>query len=195
MIKYLLLGIFVKLITGFDDTIMHIPVLANITKRRLGKVAYSIGMLAAICLAITIAVIFAEILRHFIFYRYISAGLVFLLAIFIYFDVLIHKPRRRAEQKLAKSKKITTERFLHLIGIGFIVSAATVIDDIIAYTPLFLSSFYFSAFAIAGIIIATLLEILIVIYLSKKIYHFRYKKEVATFGLLVLGVLILSGII
>jgi hypothetical protein len=47
-LKYLLLGFAVKIITGFDDTITHIPVLASVTRTRAGKIAFSIGTLLAI---------------------------------------------------------------------------------------------------------------------------------------------------
>ncbi len=80
-LKYLALGFFVKIITGFDDTITHIPVLAAITRTRLGRIAFSVGTLFAIGLAIVISLFFASFIKQFTFYKYIIAALLFALAI------------------------------------------------------------------------------------------------------------------
>ena len=194
-LKYLGLGFFVKAITGFDDTITHVPILASLTKTRTGKIAFSIGTMAAIILAIIIAVFFSAILHTLPYYKYVAAGLVFALAAAIYFDVFIHKPRTKAEKRLLKRKKITAERFTHLIGIGFVVSFATVIDDIIAYTPVLLGDISSKIYAITGIVLFTILEIVLVIYFSEKISKIKYKEEIASAGLVILGILILTGII
>jgi len=56
-------GFFVKLITGFDDTLVHIPILANITKTKLGRIAFSSGILIAITLAIVLSFLFASFIK------------------------------------------------------------------------------------------------------------------------------------
>ena len=196
MIKYFFLGMFVKLITGLDDTITHIPILASVTKTRAGRIAFSIGTLMAIIFAIIIAVFFSAIFYYIPYYRYIAVGLIFALAIAIYFDVFVHKPRTKAEKQLLKEKRTTNERFAHLLGIGFIASFATVIDDIIAYIPLFLiPGLLIKAMAIAGIILLTVIEIIAVIYFSGKIAKIKHKEKIAVAGLVILGVLILTGTI
>ncbi len=195
MLKYLLLGFFAKIITGFDDTITHIPVLASVTRTKMGKIAFSIGTLIAIIIAIIIAIFFSTILKKIPFYRYFIVGLLFLLAILIYFDVFVHKPRAKAEKKLLKIKKISAMRFTKLIGIGFIASFATVLDDIIAYAPLFLGALVTQIFAVIGILIGTLLEIVVVIFFAEKISKLKYKEEIASLGLVILGVLILFKVI
>ena len=194
-LKYLGFGFFVKAITGFDDTITHVPILASLTKTRTGKIAFSIGTMIAIILAIIIAVFFSSLIKSFPYYRYLTAGLVFALAIAIYFDVFIHKPRTKTEKRLLKQKKITAERFTHLIGIGFIASFATVIDDIIAYLPVLLGTLSSKIYAISGILLFTVVEIMLVIYFSEKISKIKYKEEIASIGLVILGILILAGII
>lgn len=194
-LKYFLLGLFVKIVTGLDDTITQVPILASVTKTRMGKVAFSIGILLAIIVAIFLALFFATFLRQFVYYRYIVVALLFGLAIAIYFDVFVHKPRTQAEQKLKKLEKISAQRFAKLIGIGFVASMATVLDDIIAYSPLFLASTWNVSFAIAGILVATLIEIWLVIYFSEKIAKLPYKEEIASAGLVLIGVLMLIGII
>jgi hypothetical protein len=192
-IKYFFLGIFIKIITGLDDTITHIPILASITKKRLGRIAFSIGTLLAIIAAIVVSFFFISAIKHFSYHRYISAFLLFLLAIAMYFDIFVHKPRTRLEAKFRK--KISFKRFTTLLGIGFLASIATVIDDVIAYSPLLAVSGINRYYAIAGILIATVLEILVVIYFSKKVAKIKYKEEIASLGLVILGILVLTGII
>lgn len=195
MLKYILLGFFAKIITGFDDTITHIPVLASVAKTRMGKIAFSIGTLFAIIAAIILAIFFSAILKKIPFYRYVVVGLLFIFAVLIYFDVFVHKPRTEAEKKLLKFKRISAMRFTKLLGIGFIASFATVLDDIVAYAPLFLGALLTQVYAVIGILIGTVLEILLVIYFSEKISKLKYKEEIASLGLVILGVLILLKII
>ena len=194
-IKFFFLGAFVKLITGFDDTITHVPVIASVTNTRIGKIAFSAGILLAISMAVAIALFFAEILSHFTYYRYISAGIIFLLAALIYFDVFVHRPRTKVEEKLLKAKRITVQRFTHLIGIGFMASIATVFDDIVAYLPLFLGGGLTAAFAAIGIFAAAILEIFLIICFSEMISKIPYKEKIASAGLVLLGILILTGIV
>jgi hypothetical protein len=85
-------------------------------------------------------------------------------------------------------------RCAKLIGIGFIASVATVLDDIVAYSPLFLDTLI-RPFAIIGILAATILEIIAVIHFAEKIAKIKYKDEIAGIGLVILGILILAGII
>jgi len=192
-LKYLFLGFFVKIITGFDDTITHIPVLASVTRTRIGKIAFSIGILLAIIMAIIVSTFFAAFIRSFAYYRYISAALLFILAAAIYFDIFVHKERTKAEKLVLGCKKFNI-RCTKLIGIGFIASIATVLDDIIAYSPLFLDTLI-RPYAIIGILAATILEIFLVIYAAEKIKKIKYKEEIASIGLITLGILILIGII
>lgn len=194
MLKYLALGFIIKIITGLDDTITHIPIIASVTRTRMGKIAFSIGTLFAIITAIIIASFFVTILKEFPYTRYIIAGLIFALAAGIYFNTFIHYPRTKAEHKLTKLR-ISAKRFAKLMGIGYIASIATVLDDIIAYSPLFLSTAISQTYAIAGILTATLLEILLVIYFAEKIAHIKYKQEIASAGLIILGILTLTGTI
>ena len=194
MILSFFAGFFVKLITSLDDTITHIPVVASVAKSRIGKIAFSIGNFLAIVVAIIAAMLFSSFLKHVPYYRYIAAGIVFLLAILIYFDVFVHVPRMQAETKL-KKLKISARHFTGLLGIGFVASIATVLDDVVAYTPLFLENSWGRFFTIVGILTATVLEIVLVIYWSERLQRIKYKEEIASAGLIILGFLILFGIV
>jgi len=192
-LKYFFLGFLVKVITGLDDTITHVPIIASVTKTRTGRIAFAIGIILAIIAAIIASIFLVNVIKQFPYYRYISAGLIFVLAAAIYFDVFVHKPRTKAEKKLIKQKRISVERFTQLVGIGFIAALATVIDDTIAYSSLFLTDGRY--LAILGILSAALLEIFAVIYFSKKIAKIKYKEEIASAGLVMLGILILTRVI
>jgi hypothetical protein len=195
-VEHLLFGFLVKIITGFDDTLTNVPVLASVTKVRMGKIAFSVGTLLAIAAAIIASMLLTQAIGFFRYSRYIAAALIFLLAALIYFDVFVHKPRTKAEKKLMHRQKISAEHFTKLIGIGFFATIVTALDDIIAYTPLFLGAgFRVAAFAIAGILAATIVEIILVVYFAGMIAKIKHKQQIASAGLVILGILTLSGII
>jgi len=194
-LKYFFSGIFVKAVTGFDDTMVHIPIVANITSTRRGKIAFSIGIFLAITLAIIVSFLFASVIKLLPYFKYISAGLILLIALSIYFDVFTQKPRKKIEKKVKRIKPISYKRFFKLIGIGFLTAFATVIDDTIAYSSLFLANSSTAYYAIAGIYLVTFAELGAVIYLSKKVSKIKYKKEITIMGLLILVGLILTGVL
>ena len=195
VIKYLLSGFLVKLVTGFDDTLTHLPIAANITKKKVGRIAFATGILLAISLAIMFSILFASAIKLIPYYRFISAGLIILLAITIYFDLLIHIPQKKLEKKLKKKKGISTTRYFKLLGIGFVTAVATVIDDTIAYSSLFLTSLSVAPLVVLGIFIATLTQLAILIYFSKKIQKIKWKKEITVIGLIILSILIFVGVL
>lgn len=93
-------------------------------------------------------------------------------------------------------QKISAERFTKLMFIGFIASLTTVLDDTIAYLPLFIAdSNTTTIYAVVGILSATIMEILLVIFFAEKIAKIKYKEEIAATGLIILAGLILLEII
>jgi len=201
VLQYIVSGLVVKLLTGFDDTMVHIPVVANITKTRKGRIAFAIGIFLAIVAAIVISILFASIIKQIPYHRFLSAGLVFALAILIYFDVLVDKPKIKVKEKIHKIEqrpkviRISRKRFFKLILVGFLTAFATVIDDTIAYSSLFLRNVGTTFFVVIGILLATVLQAIVLIYFSKKVTKIPWKKEITVVGLLILGVLILAEIL
>ena len=189
----LLLGIFIKFITGIDDVLTRVPIVAAVTRTRMGKIAFAIGSVSAVMVATAIAFFFSSFVINLPAYRYVVAGVIFILALLIYCDVFVHKPRSKAEQKLMRLKKISAERFTKLIGIGFIASFATVLDDVIAFLPLFLLEPHLIVFGIIGIFIMTIAEALLVINCAQRLARIPYKEEIAASGLVLLGIGILLG--
>ncbi len=191
LLKYLFLGIFVKSVASFDDTITNIPIIASVAKTRKAKIFFSLGNLLAIILAIILAIFFSTVLQLVPYYRYVAVGLIFALAIAVYLDFFVHKPRTIAEKKVKGCSSV--KHCTKIFGVGFIASFATVLDDIIVFAPLLIGSN--AIYAVIGILIATVIEIIAVIYFSEKIAHVPYKEEIASFGLVTLGILILAGIV
>jgi len=184
-------GFFVNIITGLDDTVTHVPVIASIARSRAGKIAFASGMLVAILIAITLARAFAQALAALPHTRFIVAGLLVALAFIVYFRIL--QPTK-VERKLLKMQKLTALRATKLFGTGFIAAFATVIDDVVAYTPLFLEPNGL-VFTMLGIISATIVQLLLIIYAAEKIARIPYKEAIASVGLLTLAALTATSVI
>jgi len=195
VIKYLFSGFFVKIIAGFDDTLTRIPIAATLTRTKRGRFAFAGGVFLAICLTMVVSFLFASVIKSLPYFRYISATLIFLLAVSIYFDIFLQEPKKQVEKKLKKIKRISAKRIFKLIGIGFFVAFATLIDDTIAYSSLFLGEMPTIPYVVIGILVATFLQLGIIIYFSKKVMAFKWKKEVTSIGLLILAVLIFFGVL
>jgi len=195
-IKYLFLGFFIETIASFDDVVTRIPVISYLTKTRMGKIAFSIGNLIALTLAVVLAVLLTSLIKDFQYSSYLTGGLIFVLAILIYFDAFLFKFETKAEEKLVKKvKNISTERFIKLIIVGFLISFVTFIDDIIVISPLFLKNDFTQIAAIIGIFISGIIQIFAMIYFAEKIDKVKYLKEIATGGLVLLGILVILGIV
>lgn len=184
-----------KTIAGFDDSMIRIPIAANITKTRIGRFAFAIGTFLAITLAIIFSFLFGSMIKSIPYSNYILAALIFFLALSIYFDWFIQKPKKQVEKKLKKIKRISNKRFFKLITIGFFVAFATIIDDTIAYSALFLGPISNIPYVIAGIFSATILQLSMLVYFSEKLMKLKYKKEITVTGLMILGILILFGVL
>ena len=188
-VKYFLSGFFVKILAGFDDTMTRIPIMSHMTKTKKGRYAFAIGILLAIVLVMIFAFLFASIIKAIPYSNYISAGLIFLLAMSIQFDLFIQKPKKKVREKL-RAKRISVERFFKLIGFGFITAFITIIDDTVAYSGVFLNTLASPLPVIIGIFIGTILQLYIIIYLSGKFAKLKYKKEITVFGLVLLSLLL-----
>jgi magnesium-transporting ATPase (P-type) len=189
-------GVFVKLITGLDDTVVHLPVISSLTRTKTGRLAFATGIFLAICLAIAIliSILFASAIRILPYYNYVSAGLIFLLAVFVHFNFFKSKKEKTVKKGSRVVRKISNKRILKLIGIGFLTAFATVIDDTLAYSSLFLNKSSMVP-AIAGILYATTMELFVIISFSKKLDKIKYKKQITTIGLLILSILIFFNVL
>jgi len=190
VIKYFLSGLFVKLLAGFDDTMTRIPIMSNMTKTKKGRYAFAIGIFFAVSLAIFIAYTFASLIKSIPYVNYISGGLIFLLAISIQFDLFTQKPKKEIRKKLSHVQRVSTKRFFKLILLGFITAFATVIDDTIAYSGLFVSQASNTVPIIFGFFTGTILQLTVIIFFAKKFSKIKYKKEITVTGLIILSFLI-----
>jgi cadmium resistance protein CadD (predicted permease) len=195
-LKYLALGFSIKIITSIDDALTRIPIVAKLTKTRMGRIAFSTGTLLALSLVIILAYLFSALIKSFPYANYIAGGLIFLLAIALYFDLFLReKSKKRTKKHILKTQKIPTKKFFRLVGTGFIVSLITLIDDAIVFVPLFLANNFKTVVSIIGIFIAAILQIIIVIYFAKKIQKIKHKKEIGCIGLIILSILVVLGTI
>lgn len=196
-LKYFISGFLVKMLAGFDDTLVRIPICANVTRTKKGRFAFATGTLFAISLAVVVSILFGSLIKSIKYHHYISAGLILILAFSVYFDWFKKKQKEKAEKikKSRKIEKIQKRSFGRLIIIGFFVSLVTIIDDTIAYSALFLGAYSNIPFIVLGLFFATLLQLGVMIYFAEKVVNFKYKKEVTFAGLLLLAVLVLKEVL
>lgn len=187
-------GFFVKTVASFDDTLTRIPIIAKLTVTVLGKIAFSIGTLLALSTILIFAVFISQLLNLLPFAKVLTAFLIILLAIAVYFDVFVTKLNLGLDKKF-EAHDFPHSRFIKLVGIGFIISFITLIDDALVLVPLFIGNNIGKVFAVVGVYTATLVQIAIVIYFGERINKFKYKKELASFALIFLAILIILGVI
>tara|TARA_Y100000310_G_C20703671_1_gene832467 strand:+ start:5751 stop:6341 length:591 start_codon:yes stop_codon:yes gene_type:complete len=194
-LKLISSGFLVKTITGFDDTMTQIPIVGAVARTKYGRIAFSIGILLAVTTAIILSFLFASAIKNFAYHKYLVSGLLVIIALTVYFDVQLYKPKNRVIKRAKQIQQITKKRFLKLLGIGFIAAFITVIDDSVAYSSALLGAVSSAPFVILGIYIALFLELIIIVYFSSLISKFKYKKQIATLGLLTLALLVFLEIL
>jgi hypothetical protein len=194
-IKYFLSGFFAKIIAGFDDTLTRIPILSHITRTKKGKILFLLGVFLAIFLAILFSFFFGNAIKAIPYSNIISSLLIVFLSFAIYFDWFIQKPRKNTERRLSHMKAIPKVKVVKLIFVGFLTAFATVIDDAIVYSGLFIGDLINVPYIVAGIFLATVLQLIAVYYFSDQLNKIKYKKEITFVGLIVLALLIFLKII
>ncbi len=194
LFKYFLLGFVIKIIASIDDALTRVPIIASLTKKRTGRIAFSIGSLLALGVVIAVTVAFSAFLTQFPYTQHIAGSLILLLAAAIYFNIF-SKKEIKAKKELQRIKKSPMRKLFGLAGTGFFVSFITLLDDSVAFIPLFLTTTVNTLAAIFGIVIAAILQIIVVIHFAKKIKRLKYKREISSIGLLILAVLTFLGLI
>ncbi|MEA3248798.1 MAG: hypothetical protein U9Q03_00375 [Patescibacteria group bacterium] len=188
-------GFTVKFIASLDDTITKVPVISHITRTRMGKVAFSIGNLLAVLVVIALAAFLSFLFADFEYFHLVAGGLVLVMAIVTMFGVFPGARPQKKKDWPFKNGIISTGRFIMLMMAGFTVSLITLIDDIAAMIPLY-GSHLASAFSVtAGIVVATLIQLVLVIYFSSFLDRLPRKREIAGGGLAIYGILIILGIL
>lgn len=194
MIRYLVAGFAINFFTSIDDALTDIPVLSASTRTNKGRIAFSLGTLLAVTVAVVIAFSLSQFISFLPHSNIIVALLVFIMAIVIYFNLLSIQPPQKISKSF-KNKDISSERFAKLVVLGFFMTFTTMLDDIVTLAPLFLGSFQESLAALVGIYSATFFLIFLVIYFAKQITAIPHKREIATVILIVFGFLLLFGIV
>ena len=179
-------GFLVKLVTGGDDTLVHIPLISTLFKRRSCKINFLIGMFFSLGIIVILSLLFASFLKTVPYTHYVSAGLLVILAILIYFDLL--KFKSKMERKCEEDVKMNFN--YQAFFAGLMAFFATAIDDAIIYSSVLLKPLKDNLFVIVGIAIAFLLEVLVIFYFSKHVAKLKYTKEITTLALITLAVLV-----
>lgn len=185
-------GFFVKSIASFDDTLTRIPIIAQLTQTREGRIAFSIGSLIALTLILSIALFLSVLLGLIPYRQYVIGALILFLSFAVYFEIFSKRTDRSLSNKL---KGVSGKHFRKLIAVGFLVSFVTLLDDVIILTPLFAGDNLSRFLSITGVYAAGIVQILLVIYFGKRINQFKYKKELASAALVILAFLVFMGII
>jgi len=199
-LKFFITGFVFKIIASIDDAFTRIPIISALAKSRKGKIAFSIGVFLSLLTALALTLIFSTALDGFAHIKYYAASLIIVIAIAIYFDLFSGKKRaklaHRHHQKIIpehKTHELPNKNFFKLVGIGFLIAFITVIDDTVVFIPLFLDGWEKTVDIIIGILTATVVQIILVIYFAEKIEKLKYRKEISAIGLIIIAILILFG--
>ncbi len=199
-LKYFILGFTVKVVASIDDTVTRIPVLLAITKNRSGKIAFAVGNMLAITVAIFIAIFFSSFLSELPGFRYIVVALFVLLAMSVYFDwfwgIKFQKPLKVVKKKKIKVEDgISLKNFLLLVFWGLVISLLTLLDDTVVFIPLFAGDRIHSAMAILGIYSSSFIQLTIMVFFAEWLEKLPYLKEFTSIGLLLFALLFWFGLI
>ena len=194
MLKHFLGGFTVNLLTSIDDSVTRVPVLSSSARTTRGRLAFTLGNLLAVTVAIGIAWALAQVLTALPGGNTLIALLVFGLAALVYFDVLTLSPPKPLHAEIQRST-LSGVRTAKLVGLGFVMTFLMVLDDIFALAPLLVGGVRESLLVIAGIYAATLVLALGVLYFAEALAALPHQRLIATGTLVVFGVLLLVGVV
>lgn len=194
MWEMLIAGFAINLFTSIDDALTKIPVLSSAARTNMGRLAFSFGNLLAVTLAVAIAFGLSQVLTVLPGGGKTIAVAVLVLAGIIYFDLLSFNPPKKVQHDIAESR-ISPARTRRLIGLGFVMTFITMVDDMFALAPLFLHSWQESLAALAGIYLSAILLILSVLFFAEKLAVFPYKKPLAVGTLVIFAALLFFGVV
>jgi len=189
-IRYFLGGFLSKTLASFDDAITRIPIVAQLTRTHKGRIAFSIGNLGAVTVVVFLAWFFSSLLEQIPHTHIITSILILILAVAVYFDFFEKKEAKTVERQEKKiSQQISASRFFKLILSGFFISFVTLIDDALVLIPVLLGPPRTDLYAIIGIYVSTILQLILMVYFANKIASYKHLKKVAVGGLLILACL------
>ncbi|MFC1801421.1 hypothetical protein ACFLZB_03075 [Nanoarchaeota archaeon] len=191
---FLIQGFLIKLLTGGDDVLVQIPLLGTLFKRRSCKINFLIGTFFSLGTVLVLSILFASLLKKIPYAHYISAGLLVILAILVYFNLLLFKPKFKQQCQVLE-EKVKRNINLQALAAGFIAFFITAIDDAIIYSSVLLKPLADNLYVIIGILIAFSLEVILIFYFSKHIAKLKYTKQITTLVLLTLAVLVAFQVI
>ncbi len=196
MLRPLIAGFVIKIAAGFDDMFSRVPVVVALTRTRIGKVAFAVGNLLAVILVIATVRYVAPLMGGIENYRTFVGVVILAIAVVVYFELFSGFSTRRQEGVVKRfSARFSLERFLTLVAVGFIVSLVTLIDDAVVYMPLFVHDGTASWLASAGILAATFIQLIVLVYAAERLAKVRYQKEIAAAVLVIYAALVFIGVV
>jgi len=187
-IKYFIFGFLSKTLASFDDAVTRIPIIAQLTRTRKCRIAFSIGNLGAVTAIVFLAWFFSSLLEQIPYTHIITTILILLLTVAIYFDFFEKKEEKIIEKQEKKiTYQVSTARFFKLMLSGFVVSFITLIDDAIVLIPVLLGPPRTDLYAILGIYASTIIQLILMVYFANKLASCKHLKEIAIIGLLILA--------
>lgn len=182
-------GFVAKIIAGADDTLVHSPVIATLTKTRRGRLAFIGGMFTAIMLLIIGASFFAFLLARLPYRHLWSAGLLIILALLVFYNKIIYRGREMAEP-FAKKFLPKHRGMFSLWLMGALLFLTTGFDDLLVYAPLLTGYWPKPLYVAFGILAAAGFELFIVYHFANKLAKFKHLERVTVAGLLLLALLV-----
>lgn len=185
-------GFIVETFASLDDTISRIPVMMGMTKTLKGKIMFAFGSFLAIFGALFAALFFADIVKGIDWFHYVTAGLIYTVAIVSYLGLF---DRFQVKIRSITTNKTRWLRWAQLVIIGFLISFLALVDDTLLILPLFEHSFWSKFWVSAGVVISTLLQVILMVVFVKNLDALPYRREIASGGLIVYATLVLFQII
>lgn len=192
MIAAFFVGFFAKIIMGFDDAITQIPIMTGTVKTDNGRLLFAMGTLLALTFIIVLAMFFSHLISRIPYHRYLMACALLILAFLICKGCFT---KRRIIRTKSIIKQVGLAKGGRAMIIGFVASMFTLMDDVVAYTPLLIQNTASKTYIVAGIYAGALLEILAIVYFAKALQKFKYKDQFAAAGLVVIAGLLVFGVI
>jgi len=196
LFKQFVLGFVIETLASLDDMLTTIPLMVAATRSRFGKILFAIGSMLGVAAVALLAAALSPLIGQIPYFRYIIAAVIFLLAALVYFERLsrIFQHSTRVISAIT-ARQMDADRYLSLLAFGFLTSFFTLMDDAVAFIPLFAQNHLSAWFAAGGIMLSAVVQTIVLIFLAEQIERFKYRRHITAAGLLLYGLLLLFGVI
>lgn len=185
--KFFIEGFIAKILTGADDTLVHIPLVTSLTKKRMGRLFFISGMFTSVVLLSFLSLEIAVLTQN-IPYKNIIASLMLLTVAGLVVWNKLEEREKQAEKRIGK--KVKKKNLFGLFFTGMLAFLITGIDDVLVYSAILIKPFSQRVLILAGIWTAAIVELIIVFYFSKQISKVKHAHIISAIGLVILAVIV-----